>query len=140
MAADLGVAVDLQRQVSEADIVRGYQQALAMVYAPHLEPFGLAPLEATSCGTPVIAVAEGGVRESIRDGENGLLVEDIAAMARAIDTLVEDPARARTLGARGAAMIRERWTLPHALDRLESALRVSLAGPRETVAPSLVHA
>ena len=37
----------------------------AMLYAPRLEPFGLAPLEANACGLPVIAVPEGGVRETV---------------------------------------------------------------------------
>jgi len=47
-----------------------------MVYSARLEPFGLAPLEANACATPVVAVAEGGVRESIRNGVNGVLISE----------------------------------------------------------------
>jgi glycosyltransferase involved in cell wall biosynthesis len=47
-----------------------------MVYSARLEPFGLAPLEANACATPVVAVAEGGVRESIGNGVNGVLISE----------------------------------------------------------------
>ena len=46
-----------------------------MVYAPCLELVGLAPLEANACGVPVVAVAEGSVRETIVDGVYGLRVQ-----------------------------------------------------------------
>ncbi|MBQ2660470.1 glycosyltransferase [Candidatus Saccharibacteria bacterium] len=42
---------------------------------PSLEPFGIAPVEALAAGCPVIAFAEGGVKDYVRDGENGLLFE-----------------------------------------------------------------
>ena len=65
-------------------------RAQLMVYAPKLEPFGFGPLEANACGLPVIAVAEGGVRETVIDGINGLLVEpDPQSMAEAIEHLMK---------------------------------------------------
>ncbi len=68
-----------------------------MLYTSQLEPFGLAPLEANSCGTPVVAVAEGGVRETIKDGLNGFLVDDEPeAIAQAIKLLLSDAELART--------------------------------------------
>jgi glycosyltransferase involved in cell wall biosynthesis len=48
------------------------------------EPFGMVVLEALACGTPVIAFAEGAMRELIVDGRTGFLVEDERAMADAI--------------------------------------------------------
>ena len=47
-----------------------------MIYMPHNEPFGFAPLEANACGTPVVALAEGGVKETVVTGVNGTLVSD----------------------------------------------------------------
>ncbi len=38
------------------------------------EPFGLVAAECVSCGTPVAAFRTGGLRETIREGINGLLV------------------------------------------------------------------
>ncbi|NCU40713.1 glycosyltransferase family 4 protein [Candidatus Saccharibacteria bacterium] len=43
---------------------------------PSLEPFGIAPVEALSAGTPVIAYGEGGALDYIDDGVNGLLFSE----------------------------------------------------------------
>ena len=48
------------------------------------EPFGIVNVEALACGTPVIAFPRGEIPEIIRPGVTGMLVEDGAAMARAI--------------------------------------------------------
>ena len=80
-------------------------------------------LEANACGLPVVAVAEGGVRETVQDGVNGLLVEeDEPAMAAAIDRLRGDPALRRALGENGRRIVAERWSLETAADRLERRL------------------
>ncbi len=44
-------------------------------------------VEALACGTPVVAFAEGAAAEIVIDGENGMLVPDVAEMARAIGRL-----------------------------------------------------
>lgn len=108
-------------------------RARLMVYAPKLEPFGFAPLEANACGLPVIAVAEGGVRETVIDGVNGLLVEpDPQSMAEAIEHLMNNPAEARRLGQQGRELVAERWTVKDAAKRLEQQLmRVISVGPSE---------
>ncbi len=69
------------------------------------EPLGIVNLEAMACGTAVVASAVGGIPEVVEDGRTGLLVPpgDDAALAQAINALVEDPARAAQLGARGRA-------------------------------------
>jgi N-acetyl-alpha-D-glucosaminyl L-malate synthase BshA len=62
------------------------------------ESFGLAALEAMSCGVPVIASRVGGVPEVVIDGETGLLapVGDVSAMAAHVVRLLADaPLRAR---------------------------------------------
>ena len=46
-----------------------------MLYTPHLEPFGLAAIEAMASGTPVVAVREAGPCETVVDGETGFLCE-----------------------------------------------------------------
>jgi glycosyltransferase involved in cell wall biosynthesis len=135
LAASSGVAFEPLVRVGDRELVKLLNRALAMVYAPRLEPFGLAPLEAGACGLPVLAVAEGGVRETVLDGVNGLLVEyDAAAMARAIERLRDDPAYARGLGAAGARLVRERWSHTAAIDRLERRLVevVEVGRKRET--------
>ncbi len=48
----------------DQDLRRLYSQALALVF-PGTEDFGLVPVEAQACGCPVIAYADGGVKESV---------------------------------------------------------------------------
>jgi len=110
-------------RISDADVVDILNRAMAMIYAPRLEPFGLAPLEGNACGLPVIAVAEAGVRESIVDHVNGLLVEhDPHAIAAAIDRLQVDPELARQLGISGRLAVETKWSLAAATDRIEQQL------------------
>jgi D-inositol-3-phosphate glycosyltransferase len=57
------------------DVLRFYYSA-ADIFAttPWYEPFGMTPLEAMACGTPVIASSVGGLKFSVRDGQTGFLV------------------------------------------------------------------
>ncbi len=48
--------------------------AIATLYVPRDEDFGMSPIESMSAGKPVIGVAEGGLLETILDGETGYLV------------------------------------------------------------------
>jgi glycosyltransferase involved in cell wall biosynthesis len=95
-----------------------------MIYAPRLEPFGLAPLEAGACGVPVVAVPEGGVRETILDEITGLHVEnDPAAAAAALTRLRNDPELARRLGENGCTAAKEKWSFQGATNRIEQRLQ-----------------
>jgi glycosyltransferase involved in cell wall biosynthesis len=59
-----------------ADVLISYmQRARAFVFAAE-EDFGIAPVEAQACGTPVIAFAKGGVRETVIPGETGLFFKE----------------------------------------------------------------
>ena len=71
LAESYEVTFEARASIDDNELVDILNRATAMVYAPRLEPFGLAPLEANACGLPVVAVAEGGVRETIIDGVNG---------------------------------------------------------------------
>lgn len=108
---------------SHDDVVRVLNEASVLVYAPRLEPFGFAPLEAGACGLPVVARAEGGVRETVVDGETGLLVDEDADLPGAIDRVLGDDALAKAMGDAGRRRVETMWTLGVATDRLESHLR-----------------
>ena len=124
LAAESGVDFDCRIMVSDAELVRLLQTSLCMAYAPRLEPFGFAPLEAGACGLPVVAVAEAGCRETIRHGETGLLVEpDPALMGAAILRLRGDDTLRTALAARALEWVEREWTWNKANDRLEDFLR-----------------
>ncbi|MBN1420380.1 MAG: glycosyltransferase [Planctomycetes bacterium] len=76
------------------------------------EGLPVALLEACALGRPAVASAAGGIPEVIRDGQNGLLVpaEDPGRLAAGILSLLEDPARARTLGEAARATLEGRFS------------------------------
>ena len=59
--------------ISDEELVLLYNKAKMVVYAPYCEPFGLVPLESMSCGTPVVGVGDGGVKETVINGKTGIL-------------------------------------------------------------------
>ena len=123
MAARLGVGLEIRKAIPDGELARLYNVAKVFVYASILEPFGLAPVEAMACGTPVVAVCEGGVRESVIPNETGLLTDrDEVAFAAALSELLPDDRRREHMGSRGVEVVRNYWTLEHAGARLASHL------------------
>ena len=55
------------------------------------EPFGLVMIEAMACGTPVVAFARGSVREVMRDGVSGFVVETVDEAVEAVEKALELP-------------------------------------------------
>lgn len=84
LAGDSDLIEFVPRQDAPA-IARYLWQARGFLF-PSLEPFGIAPVEALAAGCPVVAFGEGGSRDFIKDGENGVFFNQQTpeAMARAI--------------------------------------------------------
>lgn len=87
------------------DMLRQLYRSAEAVLMPGEEDFGIVPLEAQACGTPVIALGRGGAVETVRDGATGVLVPEpgAAALLAALDrlrTLRLDPALAVANAAR----------------------------------------
>ena len=76
------------------------------------EAFGIALVEAMAAGLACVATAVGGIKDIIRDRENGLLVpaRDTAALRAALQALLDDPALSTRLGHRAAAEAAERYS------------------------------
>ena len=76
------------------------------------EAFGLVCVEAMASGTPVVATAVGGIPEIVVDGDSGLLVEpgDAAAIAGAVNHLLDRPMLRRRMGRRARRLVEERFT------------------------------
>ncbi len=70
----------------EDDVVKEYlAKAQALIFASE-EDFGIVPVEAQACGTPVIAYNKGGAKETVIDGETGILFEEqnVESLKRAV--------------------------------------------------------
>jgi D-inositol-3-phosphate glycosyltransferase len=106
LAADLGVEDRViffppQPQARLADF---YAAADVVLVPSRSESFGLVPLEATACGTPVVAAAVGGLRYVVDHGRSGFLVEghDAGDHAAAALRILRDERLQSDLGAAGA--------------------------------------
>ena len=99
-------------------------KAKLVVYAPYLEPFGYVPLEAMACGTPVVGIREGGLKETILHNKTGLLTQrDEKEFAKAIVTLLNNDDAWEQFSNNGVKYVHSFWTLKDAGQRLEEHLR-----------------
>jgi glycosyltransferase involved in cell wall biosynthesis len=102
-----------------------------LVYPSYDEVFGLVPLEALQCGTPVIVSNDGGCGEIIGAIGGGLLVPpgDPSALAAAIDTMLGDLPRWREEALRAGTEASRRFHPDVVAAQLEAAYREALSGP-----------
>jgi phosphatidylinositol alpha-1,6-mannosyltransferase len=92
-----------------------------------VEGLGIVFLEASATGLPVVAGRSGGSPDAVLEGETGYVVDgrSVPAVASAVAGLLEDPARAAAMGARGRAWVVAEWRW----DVLAARLRGFLAPP-----------
>lgn len=127
LARDHQVEMSIEVGLSLEQLVQRYNEAALLAYAPYNEPFGLVPLEAMACATPVIGVAEGGVCESVVDGVNGRLIpRDPLQFASAIQEWIINPTLRQHFGAHGRDHILANWTWEASVKTLENYLQSTL--------------
>lgn len=115
LAKDEGVELELLEGISYDELVELYNRAKLFVFGSYLEPFGLVPLEALACGTPVVSVKEGGMRETVVHNQNGFLVDrDERKFGEAIEKLLTNDELWDKFSKDGPKYIEDNWTLDHA--------------------------
>jgi glycosyltransferase involved in cell wall biosynthesis len=124
LAISHGVEFKHRILVSDIELQYAMAKAACFLYTSHLEPFGLTPLEANSCGTAVVAIGEGGVRETIVDGVNGFvsLDNDPQALGQLVAQFTENLDFAKTAGAQARDHVIKHWSVNDAIDRIEQHL------------------
>ncbi len=97
LAATVPVRVTFEVRPTRERLRRLYWGARALLFPAH-EDFGIVPVEAQACGTPVVGLRRGGLLETVVDGETGFLVDSLepagyVAAIRRLDQLL--PGRLR---------------------------------------------
>ena len=137
VAAEAGVAdrVTFTGRRSRELLKLYYSAADAFVTTPWYEPFGMTPVEAMACGTPVVGARVGGIKYSVLDGFTGYLVppNDPLALADRLNEICCSRRLAERLSSvavrRAYALFRwERVT--QSLAALYADVRMSATGPR----------
>ena len=124
-AARLGIAdhVEFTGPVDRPmDLVR---RATVYVQPSRSEPFGLAALEASALGAPVVATAVGGLADIVADGVSGLLVppDDPSALADALQRLLTDAGMRSRLGASARERVVAQFSEDRFVDQVEQVCR-----------------
>lgn len=89
-----------------------YSAADVFLTTPLYEPFGITPIEAMACGTPVIGSEVGGIKFTVKDGETGYLVppNDPEAIAERIAYLYQNPRSYHRLSAQAVQRAHQLFT------------------------------
>lgn len=138
-AGRLGVAdrVVLLGRVNDADLKACYHacDVFALPSVERSEAFGIVQLEAMACGKPVVNTRlDSAVPHVSLDGLTGLTVPpgDPAALAAALDALLDDPARRAAMGAAARQRVREEFSAGLMARRTLEVYREVVAGAART--------
>jgi glycosyltransferase involved in cell wall biosynthesis len=111
--------------------VPGYLRQLNIyIAASRDESFGVAVVEASACGLPVIVSNVGGLPEVVEDGVTGLVVENenSSALAEAMICLVKSPALRRQMGAAGRRRVLEHYRWEDNVTTMEAVYQAVMRG------------
>ena len=144
---DCAVAADVDAQVhfvgrrDRCELHRYFSAADVFVTTPWYEPFGITPVEAMACGTPVVGSAVGGIRTTVVDGVTGLLVppKDGAALADRLAGLANDRPTRIAMGEAGRERANALFTWSRVAEQLVDVYRHAAAdarGERYVASPS----
>jgi glycosyltransferase involved in cell wall biosynthesis len=94
------------------------------------ETFGVAAIEASASGVPVVASRVGGVPEAVLHEQTGLLVppRDVDALAQACIALIDDPARRGEMGRAGERFVRRYYSWPDNTRLMGEVYRAAVEG------------
>lgn len=119
-------------EIERHDMPAALAAADVFVWPGFEEDYGMVYLEAQAAGLPVAALASQGVRQAIRHGSTGLLVEgeSLAAFAAALRSLATDRRLRAAMGCAARIFARRERSLTNAAAMLDDALRTIAETPR----------
>jgi len=127
LAQNMGLSqqVNFTGRLADEQVKEYMGKAKAVICPTTNEPFGLVPIEAMACGTPVIASNSGGPRETVIDGEVGFLFkpDDEYDLARKINILRSDHGLSMEMGLAARKHVVENFSWGRPIDRIYEVLQ-----------------
>jgi glycosyltransferase involved in cell wall biosynthesis len=110
---------------STHNVERFLQASDIFVFPTEREAFGISLIEAMACGLPVVSTAIGGIKDFLRHGENGLVVEpgNGEQLREALERLIEDTGLAAALGQAALRTVQEHYTEAKIISRYVELFR-----------------
>jgi len=115
--------VEFVLDMDERKLKSLYAGCYAVLFPPMMEDWGLVPVEAMASEKPVIAINEGGPRESVVDGKTGFLVNSADEMAQKMRYLADHPDVCEQMGKAGRRRVEQNYTWKIFLDKMERAFK-----------------
>ena len=112
-AAGLESRIVILGELPIAGVQRWYQRLTIYAFTSRNEGFGLTLIEAMSAGAALVATRAGAAEIVVEDGVSGVLapIDDAAALARAIEPLMRDPAAAEAMGTRARQRVLDKFSV-----------------------------
>lgn len=119
MSIGLGVDCDILLEITDEQLREQYCVSKIVLCFSANEPFGMVPLEAMACATPVVALNQGGYKETMIHGKTGYLVEpNTEACAESIVDFLCSSDKATQMGCFGREHVLQNWSWDNFLNRL----------------------
>ena len=124
----IGHRINFTGRIDDQEFVQQYARATVAVVPSVYEGFGLPAGEAMACGVPVISTTGGALPEVV--GDAGVLVQpaNSAALAGAIQEILNNPSRAKELGMAGFRRVQKHFTWEKAAEKTVAAYREVIDG------------
>ena len=117
--------VQFEGYIKQEDLPKYYRGARALILTSNHESFGMTPIEAMSCGTPVISTRVGHMPNLINQGENGFLVDigDQKGLVDVMNRIISDPGLTRNLAANARKTVEDGYQWEQRAQKLRSLFK-----------------
>lgn len=115
--------VEVLKNAEDEEVYSLMSRATAVLYTPVDEDFGLVPLEAMASMKPIIAVGQGGPKETIVNGKTGYLARNEEEMAELMNFVRENPKIAEQIGAEGRKRVELKYSWKEFFEKFDKEAR-----------------